>query len=102
MDDAARLEARNALASQMFPKEWAKAQAPGKSKKRQQLRQGAERELVRRQRQAEGHSCADCSARFKTSEGKHACGFESDFHGDMIVKLTDLCWRWYTKESDNG
>ena len=102
MDDVARLERRNALAAELFPKEWAKAQEPGKSKKRQQLRQAAEYQLIKRQREAEGHSCADCSARFKTAEGKHACGFDSDFHGDVIVKLTDLCWRWYAKETPNG
>lgn len=94
---------RDALAAKYFPTEWAKAQLPGKSKKRNQLRNAAEHMQKKDALRAQGASCANCSSFRPTSysptvKGGSWCAAESDFYGYSLTKPENLCHRWTQKK----
>lgn len=96
---------RDALAARMFPREWAAVEHKvGASKKRQQLRQRAEQEVVWRKVKAEldakGATCGNCrhcSPYPMSRNGELSCDLDTDFHGYAIVKPTHVCARWSEK-----
>lgn len=90
---------RSKLAAVMFPKEWARAVAmtgKGASKKRQKLRQAAERQVKLDALRRSGAACATCNSfeRRKPYPGWKDgpwCSYESDFHGTVLAKPNGLC-----------
>jgi hypothetical protein len=94
---------RDALAAQLFPKEWAAVAAKaGASKKRQQLRQRAEHVDAVNALRAKGASCASCVGFRPTPSAAglkfaHHCTAESDFHGYVEARADGLCRLWRTE-----
>lgn len=96
---------RDDLAAKYFPDSWTAAQEPGKSKKRNQLRNAAENMQKKECLRSQGASCANCSylgtaqLRGKT---EMICELDSDFHGYSLTKPEHLCHRWTEKKNDKA
>lgn len=92
---------RDALVSKHFPKQWADvADAPGKGKKRTQLRKWAEQAEVTEGLRKQGASCGNCSLFCPDGyRGRSYCSADSDFHGYSMVQPNHLCHMWSEKET---
>ncbi len=93
---------RSQLAAQMFPIEWARvATKPGASKKRQQLRQRAERECRLREIRNTGASCASCWAyrlQPMSLDEQWICEMGSGGGAYQIANANDLCLSYGRRE----
>ena len=92
----------------MWPKQWARANDSSlrnRSKARQQIRQ--------RFALANKHSafvaanpearCGNCEHQSFTHHTQKArCDLDSDFHGDQLVSLQDVCTRWRARAALKG
>lgn len=100
-EERARLDG---LAQQMFPQQWAWANAKptGRSRARRNLRQRVVGELKMRELRAAGCSCATCENFApmpgpSSGNGKMICELGSDFHGYQIATADGLCTAWSKK-----
>jgi len=90
---------RDALAAKYFPKLWAQAQASGKSKKRNQLRNAAEDMQKKEQLRTQGASCGNCDNYSPKGPCGSYCELDSDFYGYSLTKAENLCHRWTEKRN---
>lgn len=105
-DEKADLEARNALAEKMFPREWQENENLKDGHKRRH-RRGHMRDLAVYQTKvaelrAIGACCGNCANASKphfsfTEEikfGKLCCDYQSDSQGSVHVKPDNICADW--------
>jgi hypothetical protein len=103
-DDA--ISKKDALAAQMFPKQWAAIQGKANgSKRRAALRKRVDFEIAMRELRARGASCASCqhmSKRnyFRTETEQFMCDIGSDFYGEQITQPRSLCTSWKAREGE--
>lgn len=89
---------RDALAAQVFPREWAAAvteTGPRARNKRHGLRRRAEVALRLRELRAQGASCASCRAFARYPHGKgHVCDDGSSGGAYQMTSADNLCADW--------
>lgn len=93
------IEAQRALAQEMFPRAWAESlELPGFKRRRRQkaLRDRAAYETKLAPLKAAGATCASCAHRgLRPGQSvRDICDLQSDFHGYVRVRMTDLCADW--------
>jgi len=104
MDEKPTLDARSALAAQMFPKEWARANAKpyGRAKARNNLRKRAEATAKLNALRSTGAHCGSCKSFSPMpgpgNDGKMICDTHSDFHGYQLARPGGLCLSHELKE----
>jgi hypothetical protein len=92
---------RDDLAAKYYPREWEKAQVPGKSKRRNQLRKWAEQMQIKEGLREQGACCGNCGSFGSVSLGgeiETICHADSDFYGYALTRASDLCHRWHAKK----
>lgn len=93
------VERQRARAEQLFPREWAAAQAlPGERRRKRlkALRDAAIEADGRAKVVAQGGSCKNCDNLLRNPAGLAGlfCALNSDFHGYAGTKEKNVCSRW--------